>query len=91
MQRSFSPCRLHHLLRLLHHRRPRRLVRSRGEWALILEDDVDALAPTFHRKLGAVLRELPLSWQLCYLGYHESSGELLPKDVEPRLMEASGQ
>ncbi|EOD26866.1 hypothetical protein EMIHUDRAFT_114922 [Emiliania huxleyi CCMP1516] len=58
-----------------------RLARSSSEWALLLEDDVEALAPSFHRKLGAVLRKLPLSWQLCYLGYHESSGELLPRDA----------
>ena len=54
-----------------------------------VEGRCGALAPSFHRKLGAVLRKLrELSrgrWQLCYLGYHEPSGELLPRGVNKAL------
>lgn len=61
------------------------------EWAVIVEDDLDALAPSFEPQLRAVLRQLPRTWQICYLGYHESSSQLLPATEQPKVMEAAGQ
>jgi GR25 family glycosyltransferase involved in LPS biosynthesis len=60
------------------------------EWALIVEDDLDALAPSFEPQLRAVIRQLPRTWQICYVGYHESSGRLLPASEQPKVMEAAG-
>jgi len=61
------------------------------EWALIAEDDVDGLAPSFEAQLQSILRQLPRSWMMCYLGYHESSSELLPARSSPTLMEPTGE
>ncbi|KAL3897461.1 MAG: hypothetical protein SGPRY_013050, partial [Prymnesium sp.] len=34
-----------------------------------------------------IVRRLPRSWHLCYVGYHESSEQLLAADETPRLRE----
>ena len=57
------------------------------EYALILEDDIASYAPNFTAKLSKLLKLLPPTWHLCFLGYHESTGKLLPASREPRLME----
>ena len=64
-----------------------RLAASSSDWALIVEDDVHSLAPNFCAQLRRVLRDLPPSWKFCYLGYHESSGDLLRASDPPRLVE----
>ena len=86
---SFSP----HLTKaavgcaLSHRAAWERLAASSSDWALIVEDDVHSLAPNFCAKLRRVLRDLPPSWKFCYLGYHESSGDLLRASDPPRLVE----
>ncbi len=57
------------------------------EWALILEDDVSGVASLFDAKLEEVLRSLPPTWQICYLGYHESSGKLCGRARPPELID----
>lgn len=56
-------------------------------WALVCEDDLCAAAAPFEAQLRAVVRALPPSWQMCFLGYHESSGVLLPPGAPPTLVE----
>ena len=86
---SFSP----HLTKaavgcaLSHRAAWERLAASSSDWALIVEDDVHSLAPNFCAQLRRVLRDLPPSWKFCYLGYHESSGDLLRASDPPRLVE----
>eukprot|EP00746_Dinoflagellata_sp_MGD_P149189 gnl/MRDRNA2_/MRDRNA2_81256_c0_seq1.p1 gnl/MRDRNA2_/MRDRNA2_81256_c0~~gnl/MRDRNA2_/MRDRNA2_81256_c0_seq1.p1 ORF type:complete len:320 (+),score=44.74 gnl/MRDRNA2_/MRDRNA2_81256_c0_seq1:28-960(+) len=47
------------------------------DWALILEDDITAVADNFDDNLIAVLKCLPKTWEVCYLGFH--TGEMLPR------------
>lgn len=60
---------------------------GRRDWALILEDDVSGVAKDFEAKLAAVVRGLPPTWGICYLGFHESQGTLLAKAAAPQVME----
>lgn len=46
------------------------------DWVLVLEDDVCAVAGDFARRVQEVLDALPATWQLCYLGYHETGGDV---------------
>ncbi len=57
------------------------------DWCLILEDDVSRFAECFESKLETLLATLPSSWRMCYLGYHESSGTLLPNAQRLRISE----
>ena len=57
------------------------------EYALILEDDISSIALDFNSKLSIVLRTLPQSWCVCFLGFHESTGQLLPRSKPPAVME----
>jgi len=46
-------------------------LRSNGiEWALVLEDDIVALAPDFETRLADLLSKLPSDFDVCYVGYH---------------------
>jgi len=58
------------------------------EIALIMEDDLSAAAPHFEAQLTRLLAQLPAAtWHVVFLGYHESSGQLLAASQPPRLME----
>ena len=51
------------------------LADPKAEHALIMEDDLSAIAPNLKDKLQQLLQSaLPRTWQLCFLGFHESSG-----------------
>lgn len=56
-------------------------------WALVLEDDVSGVAAAFEVQLHRLLSALPPSWQVCFLGYHESTGRLLRPEEAPRVLE----
>ena len=43
----------------------------------------------FH--LLQVLAGLPSTWQICFLGYHESQGRLLARRAAPSLIEVPGR
>jgi len=58
------------------------------DWALFLEDDVDSVAAAFDQQLQVLLRALPLTWRMCYLGYHESANQLLSPSAQPTLCDA---
>lgn len=60
---------------------------GRRDWALIMEDDVSGFAEGFEAKLELVLKTLPSTWQICYLGFHESAGTLVRAHETPRVME----
>ena len=60
---------------------------KKHDWALILEDDVSAVADDLEEKLSRCVAALPSSWQLCLVGYHESTGQLLDKGQRLRLSE----
>lgn len=53
------------------------VTQKKHDWALVLEDDVSAVAHDLDGKLDRVVRSLPSSWQFCYVGFHEASGCLL--------------
>ena len=53
----------------------------------MLEDDVSAVAIDLEAALGRCIASLPSSWQLCLVGYHESSGTLLLPEHRLRLAE----
>ena len=72
---------------LSHRKAWERLVASAHEWALILEDDVAAVADDLEAKLERTIATLPSPWQLCYVGFHESSGVLLRTGERLRLSE----
>lgn len=73
---------------LSHRKAWARLAASREhEWALILEDDVSAAADDLELKLERTIASLPSSWQLCYVGFHESTGVLLGNGQRLRLAE----
>jgi GR25 family glycosyltransferase involved in LPS biosynthesis len=72
---------------LSHRRAWQRLRQSGREWALVLEDDISAVAPCFADKVDALARALPSTWQVCWLGYHESTGRLLPAAAPPEFCE----
>lgn len=55
--------------------------------ALIMEDDIATIAPDFSAQLARLLKALPSTWHICFLGYHESTGRLLPASRPPRPME----
>lgn len=64
------------------------LVESDCKFALIMEDDLSAVAPHFDAKLRLLLSSvLPKTWQLCFLGFHESTDRLLARSEAPRVME----
>ena len=65
----------------------RLLASSSTDYALILEDDISSIAPDFNRKLQRLLRMLPSTWCICFLGFHESSGKLLRAEHDPRIIE----
>ncbi len=76
----------------LSHRRAWERLHSHGaDWALVIEDDVCAVAPLFVQKLLALVRQLPSSWEVCWLGYHESSGTLLPAAAPPAFVELAAR
>ena len=76
----------------LSHRRAWERLHSHGaDWALVIEDDVCAVAPLFVQKLLALVRQLPSSWEVCWLGYHESSGTLLPAAAPPAFVELASR
>lgn len=52
-----------------------------------MEDDLSALAPSFDTKLSDLVRTLSPSWQLVYLGFHESTGKLLGPRAKPAVVE----
>ena len=62
-----------------------------AECALIMEDDLCAVAPRFGDKLrllvATILPAVSSAWQLCFLGFHESTGSLLAEGATPRLSE----
>ena len=41
-----------------------------AEWALILEDDIEALVPDVHLQLESIISRLPASWDALFVGYH---------------------
>ena len=45
----------------------------------------------FDTQLVRLLTSLPPSWEICFLGYHESSGVLLDATKTPSVIEARGQ
>ena len=46
------------------------------------------VAPNLKEKLRLLLKStLPGTWQLCFLGFHESTGKLLPAGAPPRVVE----
>ena len=55
--------------------------------ALVVEDDIAAVPPDFNDKVAALLHTLPPTWHVCFLGYHESTGVLLPAAEPPKLLE----
>lgn len=70
----------------------RRLADQREHsWALILEDDVSGVAERFEAQLRALLAQLPPTWRVCFLGYHESRGVLLTPRAAPRALELPAQ
>ena len=86
--RSFSP----HLTLaaagcgLSHRKAWEALLASPHEFALIMEDDLSRVAPRLEDKLKALLTAvLPGTWQICFLGFHESSGRLLPASSAPQV------
>ena len=60
---------------------------SACEWGLVLEDDVSGVAPNFANQLRHVVRRLPRTWAICYLGYHESDNSLIPSGGYPVMKE----
>ena len=63
------------------------LAASSHDSALILEDDVTMLADDFEASLERVLAQLPSTWQLCWLGHHEATGDLLQTGKRLRMAE----
>ncbi|KAL1524133.1 hypothetical protein AB1Y20_019042 [Prymnesium parvum] len=61
------------------------------EWVLILEDDIDSVCDGFEQQLNKVFAALPSTAQICFLGYHESTGHLLQPRASPSLVEIPGQ
>eukprot|EP00438_Fugacium_kawagutii_P009529 Skav209802 [mRNA] locus=scaffold1201:301113:301757:- [translate_table: standard] len=41
-----------------------------AQWALILEDDIEALVSDVHLKLESIISTLPPNWDALFLGYH---------------------
>ena len=41
-----------------------------AEWALILEDDIEALVPDVHLQLENIISRLPETWDALFVGYH---------------------
>ena len=72
---------------LSHRKAWARLAESTYEWALILEDDVTCVAVELESALERCVASLPSSWQLCMVGYHESTGHLLTPEMRMRLSE----
>ena len=62
-----------------------------SDWALILEDDVSRVAKDFQRQLRRLVKALPATWRLVYLGFHESTGQLLPSAAMPSFVEIPKQ
>ena len=56
------------------------------DYALVMEDDLSGLSLDFERKIERIIQQLPASWQICYLGYHESTGKVLGS-FTPMIME----
>ena len=59
---------------------------SATDYALILEDDISSIAADFNAKLKLIVRTLPSTWCVCFLGFHESSGKLLHPAKPPAVM-----
>ena len=57
------------------------------DYAFIMEDDISSIAPDFVEKLKLIVRSLPPTWCVCFLGFHESSGTLLHRSKPPGVME----
>ena len=72
---------------LSHRKAWERLASSDRDWALILEDDVTRVAEELEATLERCVASLPSSWQLCLVGFHESTGQLLPRGQRLRLSE----
>ena len=72
---------------LSHRKAWQRLAASNCDWALILEDDVSAVAHDLEATLERCVSSLPSSWQLCLVGFHESTGQLLLPGQRLRLSE----
>ena len=72
---------------LSHRKAWERLASSDRDWALILEDDVTRVAEELEATLERCVASLSSSWQLCLVGFHESTGQLLPRGQRLRLSE----
>jgi GR25 family glycosyltransferase involved in LPS biosynthesis len=72
---------------LSHRKAWERLASSADDFALILEDDISAIAIDLESSLERCVTALPSSWQLCLVGYHESTGQLLLPEHRLRLAE----
>jgi GR25 family glycosyltransferase involved in LPS biosynthesis len=57
------------------------------EYAFIMEDDLTGVADGFSQHIERLRDGLPRTWQICYLGFHESSGELLTPPTGLGIME----
>ena len=58
-----------------------------ADFALIMEDDLSKAAPRLEEKLRMLLKSvLPRTWQICFLGFHESTGRLLASSQPPQVM-----
>jgi hypothetical protein len=72
---------------LSHRKAWEQLARSKHDWALIMEDDVSCVVDRLDETLDRVVAQLPSGWQLCFVGYHESTGELLSPEKRVRMAE----
>ena len=52
-----------------------------------MEDDVSRVVERLDETLDRVVAQLPSGWQFCFVGYHESTGELLPPGKRVRMAE----
>lgn len=73
---------------LSHKKAWQRLASSKQhDWALILEDDLACVSVELDGALERCVSSLPSSWQLCMVGYHESSGHLHTPEMRMRVSE----
>ena len=73
---------------LSHRKAWQRLATSKvHDWALILEDDLACVSVDLDGALERCVGSLPSSWQLCLVGFHESSGHLHTPEMRMRVSE----
>ncbi|CAE8609211.1 unnamed protein product [Polarella glacialis] len=69
----------------------REVLSDSAPWALVLEDDLIAVAPDLERRMLAVVDMLPAGWDLCFIGFHgDFAFEFLlsggaPVEASPRV------